>query len=245
MSEQVYAEKEVKIKKIEQPKVYPMMIPTYEIFRDPNDAQNIVAIPLESNLFTLLMDMGNKNFELVPVDYEIFRQDQLYELELEKKKKELLDSENEVKFDPDVKPNEISPEEEMTSLRANELYTLIMAEWDEIVLGKSTGDWEHDLKLQMAQADYFSGTQAIVYERAWEVNDIMTVLVEEKYQPATLFGDYKKIYLNLQTLHDKECARELVKLVRLMSRCVSPETIERQEDLVEATIPAQSLMKNA
>lgn len=239
MSELVYAEKEMV-----QEQFYPM-IPIYDVHVDPNDAENILAIPIETNYFPLLMETGPNYFEIRPVEYDIFRQDQMLREEIEEETKKLLDIENHVEFDPEVTANANSQEEEMTSLRANELYRIIMQEWDEIVLGKKTGDFEQELKLEKAQSDYFDGTSAIIYDRAWEVHDIIMTLIEGKYQPRSLFGNFDEIYQKIGMLTGRDCARELVKLARLMSRCVSPETVERQEDIVESTIPATALMKNA
>lgn len=236
MSELVFADPPV----INTREFYPM-IPIYDVHYDPTDLSNVVAIPIDTNNFQLLMQDGNQ-WKITPVDYEIYRQDQEYALELEEKRRELEETDRELNFDPEVKGNILSPEEEMTSIRANQLYAIVMEEWDDIVLGKTSGDFERTLDLQMQQRDYFT---TIVYERAWEVHDIITTFVEGKYQPETLFGNYKQIYEQLQTKNGKECARDLVRLARLMSRCVSPEVTMRTEEIVESTVPAQAMMKNA
>lgn len=147
-----------------------------------------------------------------------------------------------MEFDPDVERQQYSQEEEMALIRANDLYITINMEWDEIVLGSRVGEFEVDLRLSLKQQDYFD---KIVYERAWEVKDIIDTLIEGKYQQAKLFGNYLDIYENLKIKHGKECARELMRLAKLMGKCVSPEVSERREQIIESITPTDSHIQDA
>lgn len=217
------------------------LIPIYEVFRDPKVKSNVFAKSIFTNNFSLLMENELGKMELMTIDYEIFEKEQIFKMELEEQTKELIKTDSAIELD-DTVGNNTSPEEEMTSIRANELYAKIMDAWDNIVLGKKTGDFDKDQKLEFQQQDFYS---IIVYEMAWEVNDIITNLVEGGYQKETLFGNYKEIYVSLQSKNGKECARELVRLARLMSRCVSPMTTQRTEDIVESIMPSNANIRDA
>lgn len=218
------------------------LIPIYEIHRDPNDESNIVAIPIQSKNFPMLIQGEMNTFVVEPVDYEIFRQDQLYDIELKEKLAEQERLDKEIDFDPDVGSSSIGPEEQMTSIRANQLYNQIMDEYENIILARKNYDFDHDSALELEKQEYYDQT---VYERAWEVNDIIDTLIEGGYQKKTLFGNYKEIYVDLQGKQGKECVRNLVRLARLMSRCVSPEVLVNTEDVIESTIPGNASMRDA
>lgn len=85
----------------------------------------------------------------------------------------------------------------------------------------------------------------IVLERAWEVNDIITTFVDGGYQPKTLFGNYESIYNDINDTTGKDRARNLIRLARLMGKCVTPEVIQRKQELVESVIPGSANIRDA
>ena len=172
---------------------------------------------------------------------EDFREDQLLSLELvdirEKKKKEK--SEPEQKQIQESSTIEISLLADAYHLREN-----IKQEWEQIVIGKKTGDFDHDMQLTLRQNDYFDRD---VYERAWECYDLIKKLVESGSQKETLFMNYTEVYEDVQQPenHGMLACRYLVSLSRLLSRCLDKSVIESKEQIIESEIPSSSNIQNA
>jgi len=170
----------------ETKQVYPL-IPIFTIIRKPEivpegreDIQEVLAKEIKTKAFWYIQKISDQNYEVVPVEYDIFYEWQQINLEIDKRIEEFEKESEGMISDPDVTPHGMSQEEEMTYLRANDLYHIILSEYDNIVLALKTGEFIHDMQLKIQQKEYLDQT---VFERAWEVNDIIKTanpLAQEK-----------------------------------------------------------------
>jgi hypothetical protein len=139
---------------------------------------------------------------------------------------------------------------------ASELKNIIITEWNETVLGTKSGNFDHDMELALRKQDYFNTK---VYDRAWEVKDLIMKLLDAKYLAFTQvvipenekYGidavDYRKIYKDIQEPenHGKNACRLLVSLSRLMGKCVHRSISFEEVETIESEIPQSSNIGDA
>ena len=144
-----------------------------------------------------------------------------------KMEKPVADIENTITKPEDV--NDIGNESLLAD--ASNLKTTIETEWNKIILGKRTYDFDHDVQLEIQKQDYYDSD---VYDRAWEVKDIIEKLLNAKYLAVSQVVipenkelgiakvDYRQVYRDIQepVNHGKNSCRLLLSLTRLMGNCI-------------------------
>ena len=139
---------------------------------------------------------------------------------------------------------------------ASELKLTIMTEWNSIILGKRTGDFDHDMQIDLQKQDYYSTD---VYDRAFEVKDQIEKLLEAKYLAPTQViipenielgipaCDYRELFKAIHSPNNygKESCRLLLSMSKLMGKCLHKVVSFDEVETIEPEIPQSSNIQDA
>lgn len=132
-----------------------------------------------------------------------------------------------------------SPEKKVLQVSHSQDSSLIM---DAITLSNEfDDDWKHIITATanpMEVEDYLTLIEKQrnypVFDRAWDFYDVITQIIEVGYQKQELFGDYEKIYTQVESCKESKDypkAKQLLRqLQRRLKRCLPSE-----EDMIEQT----------
>ncbi len=139
---------------------------------------------------------------------------------------------------------------------ASELKLTISSEWNNIILGKRTGDFDHDMQIDLQKQDYYSTD---VYDRAYEVKDMIEKLLEAKYLSPTQVVipentelgipncDYRELYSEIHSPNNygKQSCRLLLSMTKLMGRCLHKVVSFDEVETIETEIPQSANIQDA
>ncbi len=233
---------------IREDEIITEFIPKYEIIEDENKNRfwkldkdkNLIPKPLDSITEKEYLESYADYLKFVD-----FKEDQNLALILEKIEEERNEIIAEEPTEPETeKESTESFGDESLIADAFELKNAIIKEWNTIVLGTKTGDFDLDMRLELAKNDY---ENTKVYDRAWEVKDMIEKLLGAKHLSLTQVVcpanrslgteelDFRKIFIEMQTPenHGKNACRLLVSMCRLMGKCVHKQITFNEIETIE------------
>lgn len=245
---------------IKEDEIITEFIPKYEIIEDENKNRfwkldkdkNLIPKPLDSITEREYLESYADYLKFVD-----FKEDQNLTLileQIEQERNEII-AEEPIEPETEKESTESFGDESLIS-DAFELKNTITTEWNEIVLGVKNGDWDHDMRLELEKSDYMNTK---VYDRAWEVKDMIEKLLGGKHLSLTQVVcpanrslgikelDYRKIFVDMQTPenHGKNSCRLLVSMCRLMGKCVHKQITFEAVETIEPEITTSSGIREA
>ena len=115
-------------------------------------------------------------------------------------------------------------------------------EWENIVLANQTGiDTEYDLKLEIDKEEYF---KIQVYERGWEIAELIRNIVDTNAQNEFIFGNFEEIYKKISDIKNEttrkwyEKGKDSSRLVRSLAMKLS-KCLPREVEIIEQFVRTQ------